>query len=165
MEIRQASIEDAEEICTVVRRSIVELCTADHCGNPAILAPWLDNKTPEAMGQWIANRSNHVFVAVDGAVMLAAGCVNDAGEVILNYVSPDARFQGASRALLAEMEFCVWRFGHAAVTLSSTATALRFYRDSGYVDDGPSGEKHGLRTYPMRKSLSTLTRGVREAPL
>lgn len=153
MQVRTASLEDAAEICTVVRRSIAELCTADHGGDPAILALWLDNKTPETVAHWLANPGNHLFVAVDGPAIRAAGCINDAGEVILNYVSPEARFQGASQALLAVMESCARRLGHAEARLSSTTTALRFYRDRGYVDNGPAGEKHGLRTHPLRKLL------------
>jgi hypothetical protein len=47
MVIREAVAGDAEEACTVVRRSIAELCAADHGNDPAILARWLDNKTPE----------------------------------------------------------------------------------------------------------------------
>ena len=153
MEVRTATLEDAIEICSVVRRSISELCTADHRDDPAILGLWLDNKTPETVARWLANPSNHMFVAVDGPTILAAGCLNDAGEVTLNYVAPEARFQGASRALLAAMEACARSLGHAEVKLSSTATALRFYRDGGYVEDGPAGEKHGSPTHPLRKLL------------
>ena len=47
MVIREAVVGDAEEACTMVRRSITELCAADHGNDPAILARWLDNKTPE----------------------------------------------------------------------------------------------------------------------
>lgn len=153
MQVRAASLEDAAEICAVVRRSITELCGVDHGGDPAILALWLDNKSPETVARWLANPGNRLFVAVDGPAICAAGCVNDSGEVTLNYVSPEARFQGASRALLAAMEACARDLGHAEVRLSSTATALRFYRDRGYVDDGPAGEKHGLPTHPLRKPL------------
>jgi len=47
MEIRDAVAEDAPAACQVVRRSISELCIADHRSDPTILMRWLSNKTPE----------------------------------------------------------------------------------------------------------------------
>jgi GNAT superfamily N-acetyltransferase len=153
MEIRRACEADAEAICTVVRRSIAELCALDHRGDPAVLDAWLANKTPKTVERWIANPENRMFVAVDAGEVLAAGCVNEGGEVILNYVSPDARFRGASRSLLSAMEACAKAMGRGVVRLSSTATALRFYRDAGYEDDGPPIEKHGVAGHPLRKAI------------
>jgi hypothetical protein len=48
MEIRDAmtETEDAPAACDVLRRSISELCVADHGNDPTILARWLSNKTP-----------------------------------------------------------------------------------------------------------------------
>jgi GNAT superfamily N-acetyltransferase len=118
-----------------------------------VLAAWLETKTPETVERWIANPANRNFVAVAGDEVLAAGCVTVAGEVVLNYVSPDARFRGASRALLAAMEACVRELGLSEVRLSSTATALRFYRDAGYVENGAAGVKHGVPCHPLRKGV------------
>jgi GNAT superfamily N-acetyltransferase len=153
MEIRPARKEDAAAICAVVRRSIEELCGADHRGDPAVLAAWLENKTPQTVERWIANPVNRNLVAVETDEVLAAGCVTEAGEVVLNYVSPDARFRGVSRALLEAMEACARELGCREVRLSSTATALRFYRDAGYVEDGAACGKHGIPCHPLRKAL------------
>ena len=84
--------------CEVIRRSISELCEADHRNDPEILRRWLANKTPEIVGSWIIKPGNSVLVAVDDDSILAVGSVTDAGEITLNYVSPDARFRGVSRA-------------------------------------------------------------------
>jgi hypothetical protein len=54
MEIRDAVAEDAPAACQVLRRSISELCVADHGNDPAILAKWLLNKTPDIVASWIA---------------------------------------------------------------------------------------------------------------
>jgi GNAT superfamily N-acetyltransferase len=153
MEIRPARSEDAAAICAVVRRSIEELCKADHRGDPVALAAWLANKTPETVERWIANPVNRNFVAVDDGDVLAAGCVTEAGEVILNYVSPGARFRGVSRALLTAMEACARELGRSEIRLSSTATALRFYHDAGYVEDGAPCARHGIPCHPLRKRL------------
>ena len=47
MEIRDALPEDAPAACEVIRRSISELCGADHLNDALILGRWLANKTPE----------------------------------------------------------------------------------------------------------------------
>ncbi len=47
MEIRDATPDDAIAGCEVLKRSIAELCAADHESKPAILAQWLGNKTTE----------------------------------------------------------------------------------------------------------------------
>jgi hypothetical protein len=104
MEIRDAQSEDAHSACEVVRRSISELCAADHGNDPIILSQWLKNKTPGNVAAWIAHPANSVLVAVEHGTILAVGAVTDSGEVTLNYVSPDARFRGVSRALLGALE-------------------------------------------------------------
>ena len=101
MEIRDAAIEDASAACQVLRRSISELCVADHGNDPTILTRWLSNKTPEIVASWIARPDNSLLVAVEGGTILAVTSVTDAGEITLNYVSPDARFRGVSQACLA----------------------------------------------------------------
>jgi hypothetical protein len=44
---RPATPEDVPTACDIIRRSITELCTADHANDPAILQRWLANKTPK----------------------------------------------------------------------------------------------------------------------
>jgi hypothetical protein len=94
MLIRDAVAEDAPAACQVLRRSISELCVADHKGDPAILMRWLSNKTPEIVASWIAHPRSSVLVAVEGSTILAVGSVTNQGEITLNYVSPGARFRG-----------------------------------------------------------------------
>jgi GNAT superfamily N-acetyltransferase len=154
MHIRDAVPAEAAAACTVLRRSIVELCVADHHNDPAILARWLANKTPEIVASWIAKAGNSVLVAVEGAEILAVGGVTDQGEITLNYVSPDARFRGVTRAMLAALEARAIARGCDRCTLVSTETALRLYRAAGYVEDGPPEGKFGTTgSYPMVRRL------------
>jgi GNAT superfamily N-acetyltransferase len=154
MEIRDAAPEDAPAACEVLRRSIAELCVADHGGDAAILARWLANKTPANVARWIARPGNSVLLAVEGAAVLAVGAVTDAGEITLNYVSPDARFRGASRALLVAMEQRAAERGNARCTLKSTETAHRLYREAGDADDEPPSGEFGTRSgHPMSKAI------------
>jgi GNAT superfamily N-acetyltransferase len=158
MKIRDAVPEDAPAACGVMRRSIAELCSADHHNDPAILGRWLSNKTPEIFRSWI-RPDNVLLVAVEDCHILAVGCVNDAGEITLNYVSPDARFRGVSSALLEALELRAMARGYQRCTLESTETARRFYLARGYSEDGPADGKFGMTSgYPMTKPLKGLLR-------
>ncbi len=155
MEIRDAVTEDAPVACLVLRRSISELCVADHANDPAILTRWLSNKTPEIVASWITRPDNSVLVAVEHGAIIAVGSVTDAGEITLNYVSPDARFRGVSRALLSALEARALERGNTRCTLTSTTTAHRFYRSNGYVEDSALTGKFGSSgSYAMSKPLA-----------
>ena len=123
-EIRDAIREDAPAACEVIRRSISELCGADHRNDPEILGRWLANKTQEIVGSWIIKPGNSVLVAVDDNSILAVGAVTDAGEITLNYVSPDVRFRGVSRAMLTALEARTLERGTDRCTLLSTPKRL-----------------------------------------
>jgi predicted GNAT family acetyltransferase len=60
--------------------------------------------------------NNSVLVAVDDDTILAVGAVTDTGQITLNYVSPDARFRGVSRALLRALEARVLERGSVRCT-------------------------------------------------
>jgi GNAT superfamily N-acetyltransferase len=157
MIIRDATEEDALAACDVMRRSIAELCVADHRNDPALLGRWLSNKTPEIFRSWI-RPSNTLLVVAEGSAIFAVGCVTDAGEITLNYVSPDARFRGASAALLDALEARAKERGNKHCTLNSTETARCFYLARGYSEDGPPAGKSGTNSaYPMSKRLADLT--------
>jgi GNAT superfamily N-acetyltransferase len=167
MEIRDAVLADALAACEVLRRSITELCVTDHRNDPAILERWLANKTPEIVPSWIAQPASSMLVAVEGGIIRAVGAVTDMGEITLNYVSPDARFRGVSRAMLGALEARAAERGNTRCTLISTETARRFYRAAGYVEDGPPQGKFGTAgSYPMSKPLAAerLERIIEELP-
>lgn len=153
--VRDATSDDALAACEVMRRSIAELCAADHGNDPAILSRWLGNKTPEKFNEWIAQPDSSLLVAVEDDRILAVGSVTDGGQITLNYVSPDARFRGVSRAMLGALERRAAERGCAICTLNSTETARRFYLASGYRETGRPAGQFGTSTgYPMSKTLS-----------
>jgi GNAT superfamily N-acetyltransferase len=154
VEIRDATLGDADAACHVLRESISQLCVADHRNDPAILKGWLANKTPEIVADWAVQKGNSLLLAVEGNAVLAVGSVTDAGEITLNYVSPLARFRGVSRALLKALETRAMERGNTRCILTSSETAHRFYQSAGYVDDGAPTGKFGTRSgYPMTKRL------------
>ena len=151
--IRDAAPDDAAAACRVLRESIARLCVADHRYDPAILNAWLANKTPETVAAW-ATKGNSLLLAVEGDAVVAVGSVTDAGEITLNYVAPDARFRGVSRALLKALEARAVERGSTRCTLTSTETAHRFYQSAGYLNDGaPTGRFGASSGYPMSKQI------------
>jgi GNAT superfamily N-acetyltransferase len=156
--IRDAIPSDAEAACEVLRRSIAELCDADHRNDPAILARWLENKTPDIVRSWIVHPGISMLLAIEASEIVAVGSVTDVGEITSNYVSPDARFRGVSRALLAALEARAVDRGNSRCKLTSTETAHRFYLSAGYIDDGaPRGIFGMTSAYPMSKALAAFT--------
>jgi len=155
VKVRDATSADAEAACAVLQASIIELCAADHNHDPVLLERWLANKQPEIVAGWIAQTDRSVLVAVDDDdAILAVGSVNDTGEITLNYVSPQARFRGVSRALLAALEARAAERGNTACRLHSSETAHRFYLANGYIDDGEPIRKFGMNSgYPMSKRI------------
>jgi GNAT superfamily N-acetyltransferase len=155
MAIRDAKPEDAVAACETVRRSISELCGADHGGDAEIVARWLANKTPENLRAWIARPDASLLVAVEDGAIRAVGMVSDAGEILMNYVSPDARFRGVSGALLKALEARGRERGAAIAMLESTETARGFYLSNGYVETGAATRKFGMGSgYRMSKALA-----------
>src|SRR5260370_24684510 len=128
---------------------------------------WLANKTPENFLSWIAEPGSSIRVAVERGNILAVGAVTDAGNITLNYVSPDARFRGVSRGLLAALESRAVERGNSRCTLTSTETARRFYLANDYAEEGRlsgnSGPVQGIQC-PSR-SCRTRTSRFRVASL
>jgi GNAT superfamily N-acetyltransferase len=156
MIVRQAREEDAEAACAVLRRSITELCRDDYRGDAATLAAWLANKTPENMRAWIGSRDNYMLVTDEGGTILGVGGMQRQGRISLNYVSPDARFRGVSKALMQALEAKASGIGLAACTLESTETARQFYLAIGYSENGPATTGFGVSVcYPMIKMLAS----------
>jgi hypothetical protein len=142
LQVRDATDADADAACDVMRRSIAELCVADHHNDPQILKRWLANKQPAIFRSWLAQAGNSVMVAVEGDRILAVGAVTDAGEITLNYVS------------LATLEARARERGSGYCTLVSTATARRLYLASGYAEVGLAQGHFGTNSgIPMRKTL------------
>jgi GNAT superfamily N-acetyltransferase len=151
--VRPAHAGDIEAMSRVMTRSITELCAADHADDPDIVAGWTRNKTPEGVARMLANPQLSMFVAeIDGAIG-AVGAMADNDTVALNYVSPDHRRTGLSRALLARMEAEMAARGTQLANLTSTRTALAFYRAHGWQDDGPPEQVFSIPGYPMTKRL------------
>jgi GNAT superfamily N-acetyltransferase len=149
--VRAATRDDARAMSDLLVASITALCVEDHQNRPDSVSRWLANKTPEGVLRWFDNPDNRIFVAERDEALAAAGAFNTAREIILNYVSPEHRLAGVSKALLIAMEAAL---GPGEATLSSTETARRFYRRMGWSEAGELEHWAGMVAYPMRKLLA-----------
>ena len=154
VKIRKATEEDAEAACHIVHRSVTELCEADHQGDSEILSQWLDNKTPQNFRTWINDKRTYFLVAeTDDCQLTAVAMASDSGEILLNYISPDHRFQGISKTILSALEARLQQQEIKQITLASTRTAQKFYRSVGYKTI-PDLQKRGkLSCLSMVKEL------------
>lgn len=154
MKIRKATPKDSFAVCEVLRRSITELCVVDHGGRNDILSPWLANKTPENVLQWITAPSQLTVIAEADHDIAGVGQASLEGKILLNYVSPEFRFLGVSKSIMLALEEGIRSNGCAVVELVSTGTALSFYEALGYIAIGsPQVACSGRLSYPMEKRL------------
>lgn len=75
-----------------------------------------------------------LYVAETEGVLAGVAGMTTGGKITLNYVSPDFRFRGVSKALLAKLESRARELGLMQCHLESTKTAERFYRAAGFHD-------------------------------
>lgn len=152
--VRIAVSSDAEAAVRVVRRSITELCTADHRKDAAILDQWLANKTPENFRAWISDPDNFCVIAeIDGHVS-GVGLVHRSGEIRLVYLAPGSQRQGIGRAIYAALEAQALAWGLRKLHLDSTLLARPFYEALGYHPAGAVTSHYcAMQCYPYEKTL------------
>lgn len=134
--IRRATLADGAAAIQTLRRSIIELCVADHHNDAEELEPWLRNKTLENWAKWVAMDDAVLLVADRDGAVVGVGSTTLQGMILLNYVHPEARFSGVSKALLAALEAALLQRGVRQCRLQSTLTARAFYAACGYRVEG-----------------------------
>ena len=153
IEIRPAQEDDVAAACALVRRSITELCVADHHNFPAVVEGLLHNKTQDNMRAWIATPGSFVYIAEAGPMMAGVGGLTGDGEISLLYVAPDFRFQGVSKALLATLEDKARSLGLPHCALVTTETAQGFFQARGYAGYDSDEDDFGMDATSMTKTL------------
>jgi GNAT superfamily N-acetyltransferase len=145
--IRPAVPEDAAAMTALRAASIRQLCSADHRDDPVEIADWIG--PPDKFSRLLAMPTMTMVVAeVDGVMAGLGGFFGDT--ITLNYVHPDHRFQGVSKAIMADLEARLRASGVNQGRLNTTATALPFYRSIGWIALGEVDSDAGQ---PMSKSL------------
>jgi GNAT superfamily N-acetyltransferase len=152
--VRPAEQRDADAAIEVVRRSIGELCIADHHNDEKTLAAWLANKTPQNFLTWLSNTDNFCVVAESDRRLVGVGVLHRRGEILLFYLAPGVQRQGIGKIVHAALEERAAQWGLASLHLDSTALACAFYEALGYRKNGPAIARFGdLRCFPYAKQL------------
>lgn len=136
LSVRAATPEDAQAAVHVMRRSIAELCVADHHHDPATLNEWLANKTPEQFRTWLASPNNFGVVAEERHQVIGVGMINRSGYVSLLYRLPGIQCRGVGKAMLLALEQRARDWGLRRLTAESTITARGFYEAMGFKAAG-----------------------------
>ena len=153
--IRKAVPDDAAAACDVLRRSIRQLCVADHRNDEGDLRAWLANKTPDNVHAWLTSPHNHCVVAVGEAGVCGVAMVGRDGMVLLCYVAPEVQYLGTGKRMLAALEAVAAGWGLKSIQLESTLTAKPFYERMGYSSAGePVVAFAAQRAFPMRKTIA-----------
>jgi GNAT superfamily N-acetyltransferase len=152
--VRKADPKDAAAAVEVVRRSITELCVADHRGDPDTLAQWLSNKTVPNFASWLADDDNFCVIAEASDRLLGVGLLHRSGEIMLFYLAPNAQLQGVGKAIHLALEEKAREWELPKLTLESTVLARPFYERLGYQSAGAAKPQFGvLLSYPYAKTL------------
>lgn len=153
IDIRKAVPADAASACTLLRRSIEQVCEPDHRGRPDILDAWLANKSPHTIAAWFAAPTNHALVAERDGQLLGLALLTQAGKLALCYVEPDTLRSGVGRALLAAVEEGARAWNIRKLQLHSPASCAAFYERHGYANAGLEKSCFGLECSLMWKQL------------
>jgi len=151
--IRAAKMDDCVRIAELVRRSITELCEADHNGNEGKIKIWMKNKTLAQIQNWQASNRFQLFVREHKSKIAAVGCHDQEGQILLNYVSPEHQFHGHSKAMLTHLETSIGASGLKIAHLVTTSTAIGFYQNQGWKKFGNKEACMGVIGQPMYKNL------------
>ena len=155
MSVREAAARDAPAAVEVVRRSIVELCVADHRNDAGTLSEWLENKTVDRFLAWFASERHCCVVAEDDAGICAVGMIENDGEIQLCYVLPGRQNNGHGRAILERLEAQAKRWGLTRLRVKSTGPARTFYERHGFRRTGEPERGFGItRPLPYAKDLA-----------
>jgi GNAT superfamily N-acetyltransferase len=154
IEIRQARPTDGPAACALLRRSIAEVCAADHQGKPDVLEAWLGNKTEANVTTWFSAPTNYALVAERDGQMVGMALLTQAGKIALCYVLPEALHGGVGRALINALE-CQARAWHInKLHLHSPPSSSAFYERQGFTNAGKEKVCFGLECDLLWKPLA-----------
>ena len=137
-----------------IRRSISQLCAADHHNDHDTLAAWLSNKTPDSFVSWLSDPEIFCVVAESDDRLSGVGLLHRSGEIRLIYLTPGVQRHGIGKMIHSELEAMANCWGLTSLHLDSTAMARPFYESLGYHPAGPAVPRFGvLHSFPYGKQL------------
>lgn len=127
-----ATGRDAAAISALVRRNADAVLSSDY--SPEQLAAWKRYNTPARIRERLAERTT--FCAFQSGRLCGTIGLKGA-EMVGFYVSPRWRGRGIGRMLLAHLEAFAAQQGIRTLHLTSSPSAVSFYRQSGWQGERP----------------------------
>lgn len=133
MKIKTPTINDAENISTLLRDNFRDVNSADY--KPEHIQAWIDLDSPERIKEVIENKDVRSFLALDQDEIVGFLALSTQ-EAVLNslYVKPSKTGQGIGSELLEFAEDLLKSHKKAQITLNSSKTAKKFYQKRGYQE-------------------------------
>ena len=125
--IRRAIQTDAVTISVLIRRNADAVLSADYTLEQ--LNAWKQYNTPAHIRQRL--RERETFCAVDSRQICGTIALQE-NELVGLYVSPRWRARGIGRILLEHLEMFAAKQGMTKLHLTSTPSAVEFYRHYGW---------------------------------
>jgi GNAT superfamily N-acetyltransferase len=135
--VRDAIPTNSEQVCNVLRRSILEVCAPEY-DDESVINDWLSNKTQENTLKWIESNNAYSVVCTSSEnKVVGFGLITLDGEILLFYLVPEALYQGNGKLMLERMEKRIISEGVNEIRTTSSITAKSFYIKNGFVENGP----------------------------
>ena len=156
--IRRASYNDAEDICVVHKRSILEICSKDYtkfqitawAGRPQKASRWIEAMDRDQI--WVVENDNTVYGFGHLAIM-----DEDNAEILGLYFVPSVIGLGLGKKLVKEMVEYTRLHGRTRISLYSTLTSKKFYESCGFLqyssDTAIEVQGVDIPCHPMEKKL------------
>ena len=147
--IRPYANTDAADCCLIVNAAIGEMDGLNEAARELIRR----KNTPEQFGAELSRFYTVVYEAQGR--LLGVGSL-DGHEIKRFYVRPGTQGQGVGRALMQALEAEGQQRGIVELQLEASPSAVRFYKQLGYVLGEPGGFSRGeaeFRYVAMRKTL------------
>lgn len=155
IQIRVAGPDDAGEACSLLRRTIAEVCALYYNNDETVLSEWLSNKTPENVMSWINSESTYSIVAVNGHGDIVGFAILSVQEITLLYLLPEVLYKGVGKRMLQSLEEYALKTGIKRVKVMSSIPARAFYERNGYISNGePEFVGPVLGHFPLIKTIA-----------
>ena len=125
--IRLYRKEDAEEVSTVIRKTVAISNANDY--PPEVLESLKAFFTPDKVSD-LASQRICLVAAVKGVIIGTASL--DQGEVAAMFVSPEYQNQGIGTSLFQRLEKFAVRDGYTELRVPSSLTGEKFYQSMGF---------------------------------
>ena len=129
MEVRKATLRDAEAVLNLQIETIRASCSADY--TPAEIDAWIASRRLDHM-EWLISLGQ-VWVAVDSSGTVLGFGTLKGNSILKLFVAPQCQRTGIGSALLTHLERAA-AAESIEITTESTITAVEFYRRNGYEE-------------------------------